>query len=408
MARLKSIAKKLVLLGMGLVVGLIAVEVCLRVMGVSYPLPYAPDRYCGTRLQPGFRGWWRKEGTALIEVNRYGFRHGRRSPEKPPATFRVAVLGDSFIEAFQVPDEETFCGELERELNDRATQRGRRVEVLNFGVSGYGTAQELLMLRHHVWDYQPDLVVLAFFAGNDLRNNTAELEPYKVRPFFRLEQNDLVLDNAFLRHPDYLKACSKKVQLKVALINRSRILQLLDEARRNRGRRYGKDRDTERLDRGPGVDELGLAEPRDAIWRTAWGITERLILEINSEVSRYQTRFVVVVISNDGQVNPDRAARKELCRRLGVEDLFYCERRLKALGDENGFPVVNLAEPMQRHADQHGVFLHGFENTKLGEGHWNAEGHGLAARITAEAICGERWFKSEIRSTKSETTPNSQ
>jgi hypothetical protein len=344
-------------------------------------------------LQPGFRGWWRKEGTAFIEINRYGFRHGRRQPEKPPNTFRVAVLGDSFIEAFQVPDEKTFCGALERELNDRATPGGGRVEVLNFGVSGYGTAQELLMFRHYAGDYQPDLVLLAFFAGNDLRNNTAELEPYKVRPFFRLEQDDLVLDDAFLRHPDYLNACSKTVQLKVALINRCRILQLLDEVRRNWGRQGSEDGDGQGA--GPGVDELGLAEPRDAIWRTAWEITERLILQIDSEVRRHGARFVLVVVSNDVQVHPDRTVREAHRKRLDVEDLFYCERRLEALGDKNGFPVVNLAEPMQRHADQHGMFLHGFENTKLGVGHWNAEGQALAARITAQAICSELRFKSQ-------------
>lgn len=384
---MKSIAKKSILLITGSLAGLIVAELCLRVLGVSYPLPYAPDRYCGTRLQPGFRAWWRKEGTAFIEINRHGFRQGQRQPEKPPGTFRVAVLGDSFIEAFQVPDEESFSGVLERELRDRMTPRDRPVEVLNFGVSGYGTAQELLMLRHHVWDYQPDLVLLAFFAGNDLRNNTAELEPYKVRPFFRLEQDDLVLDAAFLSHPDYLKACAKTVQLKVALINGCRILQVLDEARRHWGRRGGEDDD--RQDAGPGVDELCLAGPRDAIWRTAWEITERLILEIDNEVQRRHARFALVVVSNDVQVHPDRAVREARCERLGVEDLFYCERRLKTLGDENGFPVINLAEPMQRHADEHGVFLHGFENTKLGEGHWNADGHALAARITAAVICRE-------------------
>ena len=45
-----------------------------------------------------------------------------------------------------------------------AVQRfpGKQVEVINFGVSGYGTAQELLTLRQKVWDFSPDIVVLAF------------------------------------------------------------------------------------------------------------------------------------------------------------------------------------------------------------------------------------------------------
>ena len=172
---------------------------------MSYPQPYAPDPYCGTRLRSGFEGWWRKEGAAYIRINRYGFRHGERAPAKPPGTWRVAVLGDSFIEAFQVPDEQTFCAQLERRLQDCAFLADRRVEVLNFGVSGYGTAQELLMLRHYVWQYEPDLVVLAVFPGNDLRNNSAELEPYQVRPFYHLQSGELVLDDSFRQHPDYLQ-----------------------------------------------------------------------------------------------------------------------------------------------------------------------------------------------------------
>ena len=88
-----------------------------------------------------------------------------------------------------MPDDQTFCAALERALEDSLRPIGKRVEVLNFGVSGYGTAQELLMLRHYAWSYEPDAVILAFFRGNDPRNNSAELEPYKVRPFFRLENS---------------------------------------------------------------------------------------------------------------------------------------------------------------------------------------------------------------------------
>jgi len=123
-SRAKSAAKRLGLLLAGLASGLIAAEVCLRLLGVSYPLPYAPDAFCGTRLQPGFRGWWRKEGAAWIQINRYGFRHGDRTPTKPPGTFRIAVLGDSYVEGFQVPDDKTFCAVLEKDLNRRRASPG--------------------------------------------------------------------------------------------------------------------------------------------------------------------------------------------------------------------------------------------------------------------------------------------
>jgi len=95
--RLKSATKKFALLLASLALGLIVAEVCLRILGVSYPLPYAPDEFCGTRLRPGFEGWWRKEGSAFVRINRFGFRHGDRQPATPPGPLRVAVLGDSYI-----------------------------------------------------------------------------------------------------------------------------------------------------------------------------------------------------------------------------------------------------------------------------------------------------------------------
>jgi len=375
--------RKLVLLLVGLALGLVASEVALRLVGVSYPQPYAPDPYCGTRLRPGFEGWWRKEGSAYVRINRHGFRQGGREPAKPRGTFRVAVLGDSFIEAFQVPDEQTFCAQLERRLQGCSALAGRRVEVLNFGVSGFGTAQELLMLRHYVWQYRPDLVLLAFFPGNDLRNNSAELEPYKVRPFYRLQSGDLVLDDRFLQHPDYLKAQSAWVRFKVAATDHLRTLQLIYQLRdawRQRAVAVP-------AGGGPGVDLAALAEPRDEAWQEAWELTELLLVETAREAARHQARFVLLTVSSDVQVHRDDSVRESACRQLGVKDLFYADRRLERLGRQHDFAVLNLAESMGRYASENRVYLHGFDSTQPGVGHWNAAGHRLAAKIAAAAIC---------------------
>jgi hypothetical protein len=374
--------KKLLLLAAGLLFGLVLAEILLRIAGISYPLPYEPDEYCGTRLKAGFRGWWTKEGRAFIRINRYGFRHGDRGPAKPPGVWRVAVLGDSFIEAFQVDEDQTLCGVLERQLSDDPAWAERPVQVLNFGVSGFGTAQQLQMLRHYVWPYQPDLVVLAFFPGNDVRNNSPELESYRVRPFFRLENDTLELDDRFRQHPDYRKARSAAVRAKVWLINRSRLLQLLNEIRS----RHGQPPEAAAGAAGPGIDEAALIFPPDDRWHAAWELTDRLVLEVQQEVQRRGARFLLLVIGSDFQVHPDPEVEEGIRRRLAVDDLQYGERRLTELGRRHGFPVLSLIEPMRRHARQHERFLHGFENTQPGIGHWNAAGNRLAAERTADAI----------------------
>jgi hypothetical protein len=73
-----------------------------------------------------------------------------------------------------------------------------------------------------------------------------------------------------------------------------------------------------------------------------------------------------------------------------VPDFHYPERRIAALGKAGGFDVIALGEPMQRVADATGAFLHGFSNTRLGFGHWNADGHRVAAELMAAQFCAMR------------------
>ena len=94
---------------------------------------------------------------------------------------------------------------------------------------------------------------------------------------------------------------------------------------------------------------------------------------------------MVVTLSNGDQVNPDVPRRRVLEKNLGVADLFYPERRVKAVADREGFPVLLLAPALQRHVDRTGVYLHGFGD-QLGSGHWNLEGHRLAGQLIARFV----------------------
>jgi len=85
---------------------------------------------------------------------------------KPPGTRRVVCLGDSFTIGYEVEEAECFARVLESELR----QRGRSVEVLNAGVSGFSNAEECLYLERELYRYAPDVVCLSFFV-NDLADN---------------------------------------------------------------------------------------------------------------------------------------------------------------------------------------------------------------------------------------------
>jgi hypothetical protein len=383
--RAAALAGRLLLLAFGCFVGLAIAELALRVARVSFPLPYQPDSHCGARLRPGFAAWFTKEGRAYVRINSAGMRDQEHSLHKPPGTVRIAVLGDSYAEAVQVPLEATFWSVLGRELERQQTFGAVRVEVLNFGVSGYGTGQELQMLRHYVWPYEPDIILLAFLAGNDVRNNSRRLEPDQVRPFFDLREGALVLDDSFRNHPTYLQANSHWTRGKVALINASRVLQLVHEWK---NRRTTSERSPAPGGGTPAVAGVFAADPGGP-WREAWRVTEEILCEIQRESHAHHARLFVALVTEDFQVHPDSSTRERLLREHGLDDPLVAERRIESLAQRAGFTVICLAEELGDYAAKNRAFLHGFANTRWGTGHWNELGHRVAGQAIARSIDAE-------------------
>jgi hypothetical protein len=190
---LKRIAARAALVAFGIFAALVIGEIGLRLLGLAKPAFYTYDQYRGWALRPGAEGWDVKEGEAYVRINHEGFRGPETTIAKPPGTVRIAVLGDSFTEAQQVPEDRTFSAVIARSVADCSALRGRQVQVLNFGVNGYGTTQELMTLRHQVWQFSPDIVVLAVFTGNDIMNNSVTLETERCRPFYVYRDGEMVL-----------------------------------------------------------------------------------------------------------------------------------------------------------------------------------------------------------------------
>ena len=100
-------------------------------------------------------------------TNASGFRNERDfAYEKPAGTVRVLSLGDSHTQGFEVRQDRTFSAVVERHLSDQ----GIKAEVMNAGVSGFSTAEALVFLTNEGVRYQPDVVILGFFA-NDFDDN---------------------------------------------------------------------------------------------------------------------------------------------------------------------------------------------------------------------------------------------
>ena len=105
--------------------------------------------------------------TVTFHINGQGMRAERDySYVKSPGVKRIVTLGDSFTMGHEVNVDTTFS----RVLEDVLRTNGVTVEVLNTGVSGYGTAEECLYLERELFKYSPDVVIVGFF-GNDLVDN---------------------------------------------------------------------------------------------------------------------------------------------------------------------------------------------------------------------------------------------
>lgn len=130
-------------------------------------------------LRSGFDGLYDgllvKVPTTRIKINSQGFRDREFPAEKPAGTYRIVAIGDSFTFGIGVKAEDTFPKVLERMLDSESAVNGCKVEVLNFGVPGYNTAQEVRLFSRKALNFFPDMVLLSFVL-NDFMDENRERE----------------------------------------------------------------------------------------------------------------------------------------------------------------------------------------------------------------------------------------
>ena len=385
---LKTIGARLAVIIAGFLLGFIVAEIGLFIAGYSYPSLYIVDEYRGWSLRPGVSGHGTQEGHGFVNVNDNGLRDRDYSKKKPKNTIRIAVLGDSTTEAQHVDAEDAFWSVVENRLQVCGHFKGKNIEAINFGVSAYGTTQQLITLRHFVWEYSPDIVLLAF-SSNDVRDNY--LNSSVPRPYFLLQDDQLILDNSFREHPEYKFKQSSFGKFVYLLVNNSRVLQLIkhsdigklskstianlplfsDSALKNAPQSSALDYRTE------GVTPV--VKNFDKI--LSWQLTERILIAMNQEVIENGAKFIIMV-TTDPVYNPDTPKHQAL--NLPLHDYEF---RIGNIGASSRIPVLMLSPSFRRYAYEHKIHLHGFIEDTLGVGHWNELGHDLAGTLISHFIC---------------------
>lgn len=173
------------------IMGLVAYTLIFSELFIRFfaPQPIMP-RYV-TAAPWGVRGnipdsrYWQSSPEVHVEIriNHWGMRDDRNfSFEKPGGFCRIAVFGDSFLMGYELDLKDTFGAGLEAKLK----ADGFAVEVMNFSVSGFGTAEMLLTYKKFARRFDPDIVLLGW-NGSDFDDNLRS-------GLYRLTDDGLVRD----------------------------------------------------------------------------------------------------------------------------------------------------------------------------------------------------------------------
>jgi hypothetical protein len=157
---------------------------------------YVLDRRCGWKLAPHTQ--LHRAIGGLFDVRNRTNAEGFLDREHEPRSdfFRIAFVGDSLTEAQQVPMEQRFSERTEEFVYSRSGGK-KAIEVMNFGVSSWGTAHEYGAIRSFVLKYQPDEVWIFFFSGNDFGDNSPLLNAPPMGPSYVYSRDGQVSDVTF-------------------------------------------------------------------------------------------------------------------------------------------------------------------------------------------------------------------
>ena len=352
-----------------------------------------PHRERGWSLLPNRSTFFETRDYAVHErTNSKGLRDVEHSYIPDPEVFRIIVLGDSYMEAYQVEFEESLPCLLQQNLAHQ------NVEVINFGISGYGTTQELIYLKEEGLKYKPDLVVLAFAPQNDLRNNSRELEALLWgeetiktfgRPFAKIDRSTeklVYVKPDFERSKRWVvqqRATMRKLARQRSMRDRLIISKLfVDNLRPLLNRKYEKlqwdpniflGSYLETFDPESGSGDISIKQ-YESKWNDAWKVGERLILEMNNLAKNNGAEFVLMMVAEVWQADQRVFGKlKKQYPRLEF-DMTKPNRRILDFCRTNKIRVLDLVPSFREVISSNEQLLfHQIEDF-----HWNAAGHHVA------------------------------
>jgi hypothetical protein len=404
MRLVKNIAIAVVVLIVSSIAGVLVIEGGLRLFFLGTLRLPAVQHHTLLRTPHGVMGWALTPNAEaisrtldfvqVVKANSKGLRDREHEYEPGPGVFRIVVLGDSYMEAYQVDLEQSLPRLLEKQLENR------KVEVINLGVTSYGTGQEYLFLREEGFKYKPNLVLMAFYEENDIRNDSYELERalwgedetfINRRPYPYWDESRTRLD---FKKPDLEKAKKEFEQRRQRLEEQDRlepfwkktmtaalVAQVAQGFRQTEKNPlfdmnilYGPFLET--FEPGVAIKREFSAEDYGRMWDEAWKKTARILTMTRDLCAERATPFAIFLVPSAIQVEP-AYLEKVLALFPDLKfDLQKTDRLATGLAEKEGIPLLNMT-PAFREAFQKAKkrLFYQYEDH-----HWNPAGHRLAAK----------------------------
>lgn len=386
---LKKSAINIILLFVSILVFLMIFELFLRLF---MPQPLNPllfptteretfgqyDPELGWSLKPDIESpFFSSEYNVLVKQNQYGMRDKVYKKENDPKKIRIAVAGDSFAWGFGVENNQTFAKVLEEKL-------GKNFEVLNFGVSGYGTDQEFLQFKSRILEFKPDILIITFFP-NDIENIMNSVQYGYNKPLFILDNGKLKLTNMpvpitkeekaqyglkdyinfFLSHYSnsyiFLKSGIKSLYNRIVII----------------------------FDKYPEyLDTKILKKNYDKQYIDGWTLFDHLIGEFKNIGSRNNITIVLMNIPTKTQIDEDLLGQR--LRVYGTKredyDIWKPSRLLNQYADENNVTFIDILPYLLSEDSPKGYYF------KYDE-HLNVKGHEFIAEWLDKELIKKKVIK---------------
>ncbi len=284
---------------------------------------------------------------------------GMRGPELDPPSDRprVALMGDSFTFGLWAEDaEHTFAGVLQQHL-------GRdRLEVLNFGVPGYGFKEITIALAQDVLPLHPRWVVLVSYNGNDFLDTWTGLIRYRVSANGSLERDTAAIADKLPMHLQREHPIPHS-----RFIDRSPVVMLARVAAR-----WALPGRAPPLDPGDSWNSdlyWSRAEYTDFAVQARDGALAELA-RIDALCREQDARLVLVAMPYLQQVMQPERFGDEL-------DIDVPQRYLAGFADAHGVPFLDLRPGMAQAAQR--LFIEG-------EGHMTNAGHAVVGRLLGDFL----------------------